>query len=162
MRVALAVMALLLAGSSVAQTDPQYLDQLMEMPLSDLQSTFSGLKREGCYRIAADRYVLISIDKKDQKPWRIVVSAEAPCRRADTGPALDVRLRSGVQIGDTQLAVVERLGRPDVANPPEAALRKLGEIEFFYICRVSPDCARHTSVFITDGVVTAVAEWYSD
>jgi hypothetical protein len=41
-------------------------------------------------------------------------------------------------------------------------MRKLGETEYFYICRVSEGCARHTSVLIRDGVVTAISEWYSE
>jgi hypothetical protein len=163
MRVAAAVLTLLLAaGSSFAQSEPVYLDQLMEMPLAELQPSFPGLKKDGCYRIAEERYIHIEIDKKDQKPRLIVLSNVAPCRRAETGPAIDARLRSGVNIGDTQLQVIERLGRPDTANPPEHAQRKLGETEFFYICRVSPECARHTSVFLVDGRVTAVSEWYSE
>lgn len=163
MRIALAVSSLLfVTASAFAQTEPVYLDVLTETPVSELRTTFSTLKKEGCYRIGEDRYLMITIDKKDQKPWRVILANEVPCRRAETGPALDVQLRKGVQIGDSQVSVVQRLGRPDTANPPEPAQKKLGDTEFLYICRVSPECARHTSVFIKAGVVSAMAEWYSE
>jgi hypothetical protein len=41
-------------------------------------------------------------------------------------------------------------------------MRRFGEMEFFYICRVSEGCARHTSVFLKGGVVSAIVEWYSE
>jgi hypothetical protein len=54
------------------------------------------------------------------------------------------------------------MGRPDASAPPEVQLKKLGDTEYFFICRVSAGCARHTSVFLRDGLVTAIAEWYSE
>jgi hypothetical protein len=133
----------------------------MEQPLASLQQTFPGLKKEGCYRIAADRYLLIDMEKKDQKPWRVIVTGSVPCKRPEDVAFMDVRLRRGIEIGQKSLEVVEKLGRPDAAAAPDPALKKLGDTEYFYICRVSEGCARHTSVFVREGVVTAVAEWYS-
>ena len=161
MKTAIALAALLLAGSALA-AEPVYLDQLMEQPLSSLQQQFPGLKKEGCYRIAADRFLLIEIEKKDQKPWRVVLTSSAPCRRpADPAAAIDVRQRKGVELGDRTTAILARMGRPEASAAPEASLKKLGDLEYFYICRVSDQCARHTSVFVREGVVTAIAEWYS-
>ena len=162
MRKTAAVLAYLLAASAAAAAEPTYIDQLMEAPVTTLQSTFAGLKKEGCYRIGEDRYVMVTIDAKDQKPWRIFVTSMPPCRRPETGPAIDLRLRSGVELGQSQLEIVERLGRPDTADPPEHSQRRLGDIEYFYLCRVSDMCARHTSIFVRDGVVTAFGEWYSE
>ncbi|HYO75575.1 MAG TPA: hypothetical protein VE010_03865 [Thermoanaerobaculia bacterium] len=160
MKLALAVLTFAVALDSHA-ADPVYLDQLMETPLASLQTQFPGLKKEGCYRVGEGRYVLLSIDKKDGKPWRVAVTSEPPCKRPDEAAAMDVQARKGLQLGDRTLAVVEKMGRPDASAPPETSLRKLGDIEYFYVCRVSEQCARHTSVFIRDGVVTALAEWYS-
>lgn len=157
----LAVALLLTAGSSLA-ADPVYLDQMMEMPVATLQQSFPTLKKEGCYQLYADRYLMISVDKKDQKPWRLVITTIAPCRKPEAGPQMDVRERSGVELGNSIVQLVEKMGRPDAAAPPDAALKRLGEIEYFYICRVSEGCARHTSVFIKDGLVTAISEWYSE
>lgn len=156
------VLPLLLFAVAAGAQDPVYLDELAETPRARLQTTFRDLKKEGCYRIAGDRYVLITIDRKDQKPWRVVLASAPPCRRAETGPAIDVRSRAGVELGQSQLAVIQRLGRPETAAASETSMRKFGETEFFYICRVSEGCARHTSVFLKDGVVSAIAEWYSE
>lgn len=162
MRVAFTVVvALLIAGSLAA--DPIYLDAMMEMQLAELQKDFPSLRKEGCYRIGADRFLLIEIEKKDQKPARIVLSSVAPCRRPeDTLVAMDVRHRKEIDLGAKTLEVLEKMKRPDASAPPDGALRKLGDTEYFYICRVSEGCARHTSVFMRDGVVSAIAEWYSE
>jgi hypothetical protein len=161
MRLGIAFVSLLLVAVSSRAADPLYLDEIIEMPLATLQTQFPGLKKEGCYRVATGRYVLITMDKKDGKPWRVALSADEPCRKPMDGPLLDVRQRKGVELGDTTIAVVEKMGRPDASAVPETALRKLGETEYFYVCRVSEGCARHTSVFIRAGLVSAVAEWYS-
>ena len=160
MRHALAVLALLIAAGAAAE--PVYIDQLMETPLATLQQQFPGLKKEGCYRVAAERYVLIDIEKKDGKPWRVALTNEAPCKRAeDLAAALDVRHRKGVEIGMRTVDVLRIMGRPDASAAPEPALKKLGDTEYFYICRVTEGCARHTSVFVRDGLVSAISEWYS-
>lgn len=159
MRIALAIVMLLFAaGSAVA--DPIYIDQLMESPLQSLQSLFPGLKREGCYRVAENRYVTITVDRKENKPWRIALGTAA-CRKSEDA-ALDIRHRKGVELGDSTVAVMEKMGRPDASAAPDAKVKHLGEIEYFYICRLSEGCARHTSIFIRDGVVSAISEWYSD
>lgn len=160
MRLAFAIASLVVAIGAHA-ADPIYLDAMVETPLADLKQHFPKLEREGCYQIG-ERYLQISIDKKDRKPWRVTVAAEPPCRRPDPGPALDIRSRAGVSLGDTTIGIIERLGRPDTASPPNADQRRLGAIEYFYICRVSEGCARHTSVFVRDGKVTAISEWYSE
>lgn len=161
MKLTLAVLALLVAGSSAA--DPLFIDALVETPLASLQQQFPGLRKEGCYRVAADRYLLIEIDRKDQKPWRVVLASTAPCRRPqDVAVALDVRHRSGVDLGARTMEVVQKLKRPDALAPPESQSRRLGDTEYFYICRVSEGCARHTSVFMREGTVSAIAEWYSE
>jgi len=162
MKATLRVLSLLLVAAAANAQDPTYLDELVETPLPRLQTMFHDLKKEGCYRISAERYVMITIDKKDQKPWRVVLASASPCRRAETGPAIDVRARAGVELGQSQLAVIQHLGRPETAAPSELSMRKFGETEFFYICRVSEGCARHTSVFLKGGVVSAIAEWYSE
>ncbi|HUP60842.1 MAG TPA: hypothetical protein VNA69_10530 [Thermoanaerobaculia bacterium] len=162
MRVAFAVLSLLLVAQSSRAADPVYLDELAETPLATLQSMFPGMKHEGCYRLGETRYLLLTLDKKDQKPWRVMLSTVAPCRRAETGPALDVRARTGVELGQTQVQAVVKMGRPDTTGPPETPMRKHGDMEFFYLCRVSEGCARHTSVFFKDGVVSAISEWYSE
>lgn len=162
-RLVLAFVALLLVPVSSRAADPVYLDQLMEMPLTSLQAQFGeGLRKEGCYRVGEGRYLLITMDKKDGKPWRVALSGAEPCRRATDGPLLDIRQRKGVELGDSTIVVVEKMGRPDAAAEPETALRKLGDMEYFYVCRVSEGCARHTSIFIRNGLVTGIAEWYSN
>ncbi len=162
MKIALVVSLLFVSVSSGA-AEPVYLDQLMETPLATLQAQFPNLKREGCYRVADSRYLLISIDKKDGKPSRIAYSSEVPCKRpVDTAEAIDVRMRKGVELGDSPIAVREKMGQPDASTTPDAALKRLGDIEYFFVCRVSEMCARHTSVFLRNGTVTALAEWYSE
>lgn len=161
MRLVIAFVSLLLVAVSSRAADPVYLDELIETPLTTLQTQFPGLRKEGCYRVATGRYLLLTMDKKDGKPWRVALSAEEPCRKPEDGPLLDVRQRKGVELGNSTVAVVEKMGRPDASAVPETALRKLGDVEYFYVCRVSEGCARHTSVFIRGGLVTAVAEWYS-
>lgn len=161
MRLGLTVLLLFAAAGSHA-ADVTYLDQLIETPLATLQASFPGLRREGCYRLADGRFLQITMDRKDGKPWRVTLAATAPCRRADDGPAADIQHRSGVLLGDSTASVLQKLGRPDASAAPEPAQRRLGETEYFYICRVSEGCARHTSVFIKEGVVTAVSEWYSE
>lgn len=162
MRNAFAVLALLFTAFSGFAADPVYLDQLMETPLATLQTQFPGLKKEGCYRLADGRYVRIEIDRKDGKPKSVTIANVAPCRKATDGPAIDVRQRKGVELGDTTIAVIEKMGRPDASAAPEAPLAKLGETEYFYVCRVSEGCARHTSIVMQNGLVTAIAEWYSE
>lgn len=161
MKIAVAVLTLAVAVTSHA-AEPVYLDQLMETPLATLQAQFPGLKKEGCYSIGDGRYVVLSMDRKAGKPWRVAVTSEVPCKRPEDAGVLEVRQRHGVLLGDTTLAVLEKMGRPDASAPPDAALARLGELEYFYVCRVSDQCARHNSVFIKAGVVTALAEWYSD
>ena len=161
MRLVIAFVSLLLVAVSSRAADPLYLDEIIEMPLATLQTQFPGLKKEGCYRIATGRYLLITMDKKDGKPWRVALSADVPCRKPEDGPLLDVQHRKGVNLGDSTVAIVEKMGRPDASAVPETALKKLGDTEYFYVCRVSEGCARHTSVFIRAGLVSAVAEWYS-
>jgi hypothetical protein len=163
MRRTLAVLSLLFAAVSSRGQTPVYIDQLIETPLATLQTQFPDLKKEGCYRIGDGRFLLISIEaKKEHKPWRIAVTAIEPCRHATDVTAMDVEERAGVQLGDSEIEVVRRMGRPDASAPPEQPLKKLGDLELFFICRVSDGCARHTSVFLRSGVVTAVAEWYSE
>ena len=160
MRLSFAVLALVFAVGAAA--DPVYIDQLMETPLATLQQQFPGLKKEGCYRIGADRYLFIHIEKRDSKPWRVALTNTPPCRRPDDlAEAIDVRHRKGVELGDRTVAVLEAMGRPDASAAPEPSLKRLGDTEYFYICRLSEGCARHTSVFVRDGIVSAVAEWYS-
>ncbi len=162
MRTVFSFVSLLLVAVSSRAADPLYLDQLIETPLATLQTQFGeGLRKEGCYRVAPERYLLLTMDKKDGKPWRVTLSADEPCRKPSDGPLIDVRHRSGIELGDSTVAVLEKLGRPDAAAAPETALRKLGDMEYFYVCRVSEGCARHTSVFTKNGLVSAVAEWYS-
>ena len=161
MKIAGAVLLLAVAFASHA-AEPVYLDQLMETPLATLQAQFPGLKKEGCYNIGEGHYLLISMDKKDGRPWRVAVTSEVPCRRPDDVGLMEVRQRHGVLLGDTTVAVLEKMGRPDASAPPETQLKKLGDLEFFYVCRVSAQCARHNSVFIKNGIVTALAEWYSE
>lgn len=162
MRVAFAVLALLFVAGGAAG-DPVYLDQLMETPVAALREQFPGLKKDGCYRIAAERFVLIDINKKDGKPWRVALTDTSPCRNPqDLSAALDVRHRKGVEIGQKTMEVLAIMGRPDASANPEPSLKRLGDTEYFYICRVSEGCARHTSVFVREGLVSAIAEWYSE
>lgn len=161
MRLVIAFVSLLLVAVSSRAADPLYLDEIIEMPLATLQAQFPGLRKEGCYRVGTGRFLLVTMDKKGGKPWRVALSAEAPCRKAEDGPLLDIRQRKEVDLGDTTVAIVEKMGRPDASAVPETELRRLGETEYFYVCRVSEGCARHTSVFIRDGLVSAIAEWYS-
>ena len=162
MKIALVVSLLFVSVSSHA-AEPVYLDQLMETPLATLQAQFPNLKREGCYRVAEGRYLLISVHKKDGKPSRIAYTSEVPCKRPiDTTEAIDIRARKGVELGDSPMAVREKMGQPDASTTPEAALKRLGDVEYFFVCRVSEMCARHTSVFLRNGTVTALAEWYSE
>jgi hypothetical protein len=161
MRVPIAVLALLFTAGAVS-ADPVFIDQLMESQLATLQQQFPGLKKEGCYRVAADRYVLIDIDRKEGKPWRVALTNTAPCRRPDDLEiALDVRHRKGIELGHRTVDVLQHLGRPDASAAPEPSLKRLGDTEYFYICRVSEGCARHTSIFVREGLVSAIAEWYS-
>ena len=162
MKLALASALLFFAAANAYAADPLYLDELAETPLVTLQQLFTTLKSEGCYALANERYLAISIDKKDQKPWRVTLASRPPCRRPETGPDVDVHARSGVELGDTAGEVVQRLGRPDASAAPEGTQKRLGETEYFFICRVSEGCARHTSVFVTRGVVSAISEWYSE
>jgi hypothetical protein len=161
MRLALAVLALLFVAGGAAG-DPVYLDQLMETPLATLREQFPGLKKDGCYRVAADRYVMIDIDKKAGKPWRVALT-NTPCRKPEDVPVgIDVRHRKGVELGQKTVDVLGIMGRPDASAAPEPSLKRLGDTEYFFICRVTEGCARHTSVFVREGVVSAIAEWYSE
>ena len=160
MKTTLIVLSLLLVSVSAAADDPLYLDAIMETPAATLQTDFPGLKKEGCYQIADGQYLLLNIDK-DQKPWRALVSSAQPCRRAEQGPQISIRERNGVVLGETGPQVVQAIGRPDAATPPDADARRFGDMEYFYICRVSEGCARHISIFLKKGVVSAIAEWYS-
>ena len=162
MRLAIASALLFLVTANAHAADPLFLDQLAETSLATLHQQFPNLKTEGCYALANDRYLAISIHKKDQKPWRVTLAAEPPCRRPEAGPDVDVRARSGVDLGDTSAAIIKLLGRPDAASEPEADQKRLGDLEYFFICRVTEGCARHTSVFVKSGVVTAISEWYSE
>ena len=161
MRNAFAVLALLFAAGAAAQ--PVYIDQLMETPLATLRQQFPGLKKEGCYRIAAERYVLIDIEKKEARPWRIALTSTPPCKKPeDLAVAMDLRHRKGIELGQKTVEVLGIMGRPDAAAAPDPALKKLGDTEYFFICKISEGCARHTSVYVREGVVSAIAEWYSE
>jgi hypothetical protein len=158
-----AVLSLLFAAVTARAADPVYLDQLIETPLATLQTQFPGLKKEGCYRIGEGRFLLISVEaKKEHKPWRVAVTSVEPCRHVEDVSAMDVQERSGVQLGESSVDIVRQMGAPDASAPPETPLKKLGDTEFFFICRVTEGCARHTSVFLRNGLVTAIAEWYSE
>jgi hypothetical protein len=158
---AFAFVSLLLTAVSSEAADPVYLDQLIETPLATLQTQFPGLRKDGCYRVAEGRFLLLTMDKKDGKPWRVALATGEPCRKSEDGPLLDVRHRGGVALGETTLIVLEKMGRPDASATPDAAFRRLGDIEYLYMCRVTEGCARHTSVFIHNGLVSAISEWYS-
>lgn len=158
----LTLASLLFVAIPADAADPVYLDQLVETPWATLQQQFPSLKNEGCYQLGEGRYLHITQDKKDKKPWRVTLASEAPCRRPETIADMDVRARSGITLGDTSVGIVEHLGRPDASAAPEPAQKRLGDLEYFYICRVSEGCARHTSVFVKAGVVSAISEWYSE
>lgn len=163
MRLAPAVLALTLAVSGSIAADPIYIDQLMETPLDALQTHFAGLKRDGCYTLPDGRFVLVNVNRGEQKAWRIAITADAPCRRpAAVRTPMDLQQRKGVAIGDSAADVVAKLGRPDAATDTDSKLRKFGDSEYFYVCRVDQECARHTSIFMRDGLVSAIAEWYSE
>ena len=163
MRHAAAVLALMMIVSGSIAADPVYIDQLMETPVETLQTHFAGLKRNGCYKLQDGRFVLVNVDRKTGKPWRIALSAGEPCRSADeVRTPMDLQHRKGLLLGEGTAAILEKLGRPDAMTETEPKLEMLGEMEYFFICRVDQDCARHTSVFTRDGMVTAIAEWYSD
>ena len=149
-------------AADMRAADPVYLDQLIEMPLPALQRSFPSLKSEGCYQLAEERYLHITIDKKDQKPWRVTLSSVPPCRRPEAVTDFDLRARSGITLGSSTVNLVGTLGRPDASAPPEQVWKRLGDTEYFFICRVSEGCARHTSVFVKEGKVTAISEWYSE
>lgn len=163
MRLAAAATALFLfLAADLRAADPVYLDQLIELPLATLRQSFPTLKAEGCYQLPGARYLHITIDRKDQKPWRVTLSSDAPCKRPEPVGEFDVRARSGITLGDSTVAILEHLGRPDASAPPQSAQKRLGDTEYFYICRQSEGCARHTSVFVREGKVTAISEWYSE
>jgi hypothetical protein len=163
MRCVLILLTVFVSLAAHAQEEtPLYLDQMMEMPVATLQSSFEGVGSENCFQIGEGRYMLIDIQRKDQKPWRVALSSVEPCRRPRSISAVNVFERQGVRLGHSAVEVVEVLGRPDASAEPESALRRLGDIEYFYMCRVSEGCARHKSIFMRDGVVTAIAEWYSE
>lgn len=163
MKRAAAVLALMMVVSGGIAADPVFIDQLMETPLDALQTHFADLKKDGCYRLADGRFVLINMDRKAGKPWRVALAVAEPCRRPDdVRTPMDLQHRKGIALGDGTAAVLEKIGRPDAMTEAEPKLRNLGDTEYFYICRVEQDCARHTSIFTRDGVVTGIAEWYSD
>ena len=163
MKTAAIVLAAFMSVAAHAQDEaPLYLDQMMEMPVATLQTSFNGVGSENCFQIGEGRYMLIDIQRNDQKPWRVALSSVEPCRRPRNIPPVHVFERQGVRLGYSTIEVVEVLGRPDASAEPETDLRRLGEIEYFYMCRVSEGCARHKSIFMRDGVVTAIAEWYSE
>ena len=112
MRLVIAFVSLLLVTVSSRAADPLYLDEIIEMPLATLQAQFPGLRKEGCYRVGTGRFLFVTMDKKDGKPWRVALSAEMPCRKAEDGPLLDVRQRKGVELGDSTVSIVSRRCRP--------------------------------------------------
>jgi hypothetical protein len=152
----------MLFALTASAADPVYLDQLIETPLATLQQQFPTLKTEGCWALEDGHFLQITIHRKERKPWRVTLSSEQPCKRAEGALGVDVRARSGVVLGDITSTFVQRMGRPDASAPPNPDQRKLGDIEYFYICRVTEGCARHTSVFVRAGVVSAISEWYSE
>ena len=121
MRLRFAFASLLFVAANLQAADPIYLDQLMESPLARLQQTWPNLKSDGCYQLVNRQYLHITIDKKDQKPWRVTLAADTPCRRAEQTGDFDIQSRSGIKLGDSTIAIVERLGRPDASAAPEAA-----------------------------------------
>jgi hypothetical protein len=162
MRFGPVVLALLVAAGARVHADAVFIDELMQTPLEVLQTHFEGLKKDGCYRLPDGRYVVLNVDRKTKKPQRVVISASEPCKRpADARTPIDLRHRSGVEIGDTTLVVLEKMGRPDASAAPETAFKELGELEYFYVCRAEAECVKHTSVFVREGAVSAISEWYS-
>lgn len=161
MRLAIAFVVLLAVSAGDVSAEPIYLDQLMEMSLATLQQQFPKMRNEGCYQLGPERFLWIDMKKKG-KPWRVALTSNPPCRRPENGPAIDVRERTGVELGARTKNVLDKMGRPDASAPPQGAFKKLGETEYFYICRLREGCSRHTSVFMRDGVVTAIASWYSE
>src|SRR5690349_24814550 len=101
MRVAVAFLALVLTTAVAQAADPIYLDQLIETPADTLEAQLGKMKREGCFQIGADRFLFITMDKKDRKPWRVVLSSIEPCKKPVQVAEMDVRERNGVNIGDT-------------------------------------------------------------
>ena len=163
MRIGPVVLALLMLVSARAYADAVYIDELMQTPLDVLQTHFEGLKKDGCYRLADGRYVLLNVDRRSKKPQRVVISASEPCKRpAAARTPMDLRHRGGIEIGDSTLVVLEKMGRPDASAAPEAAFRGLGDLEYFYVCRAEAECVKNTSVFVRQGSVSAISEWYSD
>lgn len=163
MRIGPVVLALLMVASARAQADAVYIDELMQTPLEVLQTHFEGLKRDGCYRLPDGRYVLLNVNRRSKKPQRVVISASEPCKRpAEARTPIDLRHRGGVEIGDTTLVVLEKMGRPDASAAPGSDFRQLGDLEYFYVCRGEADCVKHTSVFVREGNVSAISEWYSE
>jgi hypothetical protein len=163
MRFGPVVLALLMTASARLHADAVFIDELMQTPLDVLQTHFEGLKRDGCYRLPDGRYVLLNVDRKTKKPQRVVISASEPCKRpADARTPIELRHRGGIAIGDTTLVVLEKMGRPDASAAPGSDFRQLGDLEYFYVCRAEAECLKHTSVFVREGVVTAISEWYSE
>ncbi|MEA2491286.1 MAG: hypothetical protein QOH21_3078 [Acidobacteriota bacterium] len=162
MKVVLAALFVSLVAHGAFAADPVYLDEVAEMPLTKLQQMFPDLRKEGCYQVGPERFVLVTIDKKDQKPWRVILASTPPCRHATPVAPLDLRARNGVELGTGPAELVGHAGKPDTAARPDESLRRFGDMEYFYICRISEGCARHTSVFLRDGTVSAIAEWYSE
>ncbi len=160
MKLALSFMAALLAATAQA-ADPVFIDELMDSSLPVLQRQFAGLRKDGCYKLGEGPFLMITMGR-DQKPSRVAVATDLPCRRAEPGPEIEVRHRGGVVLGDSTVVVVGKLGRPDASADPEGPMRKLGDAEYFYVCRVSDGCSRHTSVFIRAGIVSGIAEWNSE
>ena len=160
--VATALAATLSIAAAAAAAGPLYLDDFVEAPLERIRSVFPDLQKEGCYRVSETAYLLLTIDEEDEKPWRVVLGSSAPCTEVEEVPPVDVRHRSGVRLGDSTRQVVERLGRPEMSDAPQPPHRGLGDTEYFYLCRVEEMCARHTSIFLRDGKVVAIAEWYSE
>ena len=163
MRVGATVLALSIAVGGSTAADPIYIDQLMDTPLAALQTHFSGLRRDGCYTLADGSFVLVNIDRKEGKPWRVALTADPPCRRpTPVRTPMDLQQRKGVAIGDRLTDVVAKLGGPDAITDTDSKLRQFGDSEYLYICRSDQACVRHTSIFMRDGLVSAIAEWYSE
>lgn len=160
MRLALTFVTLLLVALG-SRADTVYLDELVEMPQSALQNRFPGLKKQGCYRIAEDRYLSITMQRRGDLPLRVTVAME-PCRRPVDIAGIEVQHRSGANVGGTTVDVVTKLGQPHAAAAPDSTQERLGDTEYLYICQISQGCNRHTSVFIRDGIVTAISEWHSE
>lgn len=160
MRLALTFVSLLLVAVS-SRADTVYLDELIEMPQSALQARFPGLKKQGCYRIAENRYLSITMNRRGDVPLRVTLSSE-PCRRPADIAGIEVLHRSGAEVGGSPVDVVTKLGQPHASATPDTSQERLGDTEYLYICQISQGCNRHTSVFLRDGVVTAISEWHSE